>query len=115
MTAVVPELEWANEMPPVVNDPRLVERAHAIVSATLGPDSVRLLEAPPMTTDDFALYAERVPALYLKLGVSPPGDGECPPLHDGRFDVDERAIDVGVAALWALVRDLVVHPVGDSR
>lgn len=113
--AVEHTLEWANEMPAVRNDPRLVERARNVFGACRAVDEVRILDAPPMTTDDFALYAERVPGLYLKLGVCGSNDLDCPPLHDGRFDVDERAIGVGVDALTALTLDLLERPLGADR
>jgi amidohydrolase len=109
-------IEWANEMPAVRNAPQLVDRAQAVLAGCPEVAEVRLLDAPPMTTDDFALYAERVPGLYLKLGVCGSRDGTaCPSLHDGRFDVDERAIDVGVGALVSLARSLLERRPEDGR
>lgn len=111
------DVEWANEMPPVMNDPRLVAVARSVLPDVLGPEGLRSLDGPPMTTDDFALYAERVPGLYLKLGVAEPGATVWPSLHDGRFDVDERAIDVGVTTLVTLARHLLAtgHTEGAAR
>lgn len=112
-TAVV--LEWANEMPPVVNDPRLVRRAQQVLADVPSVQAVRLLDHPPMTADDFALYAERVPALYMKLGVCGGEDPEaCPSLHNGRFDVDELAIVIAADAMASLVRDLLMHPIEEG-
>ena len=99
------ELTWADEMPPVLNDPRLVERALAVASQTLGARYVHRLTAPPMTADDFALFGEVAPTLYLKLGVA--GEGAWPALHSGSFDVDERCIETGVDVVTALVADLL--------
>lgn len=90
---------WANEMPPVINDPSLVALAHAVlpeVAAVVG------LTEPPLTTDDFALLGAVGPLLYLKLGVSGGPGGA--PLHSGGFDVDERCLTVGVDALERLTR-----------
>ncbi len=101
------DVEWANEMPPVLNDPRLLGAARHILPEVLEPDGLRSLGGPPMTADDFALFAERVPGLYLKLGVAEPGATAWPSLHDGRFDIDERAIDVGVTSLATLARHLL--------
>jgi amidohydrolase len=103
------EVEWANEMPPVINDHDLVAMARRVLPDSLGVHGLRPLYGPPMTSDDFALYAERVPGLYLKLGVAEPGAATWPSLHDGRFDVDERAIDVGVTALVTLARNLLAN------
>lgn len=106
------EIELANEMPAVRNDGRLVARAHRVLAAHLGKEAVRRLAEPPMTTDDFALYAERVPGLYLKLGVR--GPDRVRPLHHPLFDVDERAIGVGVDAMEALVRNLLTTPLAEE-
>ncbi|MET0772516.1 MAG: M20 family metallopeptidase [Candidatus Limnocylindrales bacterium] len=102
------ELTWADEMPPVLNEPRLVERAIAVVARTIGSEHVQRLTSPPMTADDFALFGQLAPTLYLKLGVA--GSGPWPALHSGTFDVDERCIETGVDVLAALVSDILQHP-----
>ena len=102
------ELVWADEMPAIVNDPRLVRRAHAVGGETLGTANVHAIGVPPMTADDFARFAELGPALYLKLGVA--GGDPWPPLHASTFDVDERCIGTGIVALHALVLDLLARP-----
>lgn len=103
---VTAHVEWKNEMPPVCNDAALVQRALDVLSAADGID-VRRIDEPPMTADDFALYAQQRPGLYVKLGVrAHTGEVGAHPLHDGRFDVDETAIGVGVRALACLVADL---------
>jgi amidohydrolase len=99
---------WSDVTPPIVNAPHLVELARAVATELLGVAATRRLTMPPMTADDFAFLSERAPGLYLKLGIC--GDGRCPALHDGAFDVDERAIGIGVAVIHALVRRLVGEP-----
>jgi amidohydrolase len=103
---VTVQVEWKNDMPAVRNDNRLVQRALSVLG---GSETVAVLalDQPPMTADDFALYARQRPGLYLKLGVrDPSGIRPAPPLHDGQFDVDERAIPAGVSGLLALIDDL---------
>lgn len=100
-------VEWKNEMPPVRNHTELVDRAMSVLGAHPDLDAV-LLDQPPMTADDFALYALARPGLYVKLGVcAPDGSLGCNPLHDGRFDIDESAIDSGVLAVASLVEDFL--------
>lgn len=96
------EVNWKNQMPAVRNDPELVRLALQELRGTPQVQQVASLPDPPMTTDDFALYARRWPALYLKLGVATPGAQSWPSLHDGRFDVDETCIATGSHALAAL-------------
>lgn len=104
-----PSLRWADEMPPVLNDPRLVQRTLAIAGRVLGPGAATPLPDPPMTADDFALFAALAPAMYFKLGVADPAAAGWPPLHSGHFDVDEGAIGSGVAVLTELAADLLTH------
>lgn len=108
-TGTAAELSWADEIPAVRNDERLVKRAHKVLGRVLGQDSVQSGTITPMTSDDFALFAERVPGLYLKLGVCGTSF-PCFPLHSRRFDVDEEAIYVGATAMWALIDDLMGDP-----
>jgi len=103
---VTATVEWKNDMPPVRNDERLVRRAVRALKES-GEVAVQLLDQPPMTADDFALYAGERPGLYVKLGVrDPSGRRPAHPLHDGQFDVDERSIPAGVAGLLAVVDEL---------
>jgi amidohydrolase len=104
---VTPSLTWADEMPAIVNDPRLVRRTLAVAARILGEANAHLLPDPPMTADDFALFAERGPAMYLKLGVADPEASSWPPLHSSAFDVDERCIGTGIAVLTELATDLL--------
>ncbi len=102
---LVGDLRWADEMPPVRNDQRLVGRAIAIAEGSGIP--IHVLSDPPMTADDFALLAAGRPALYLKLGVRDPESVDWPPLHSSLFDVDDRCIGVGIRVLSRLALDLL--------
>lgn len=96
------DVDWKNEMPALHNDSRLVALARDRLPRVSGVAQVVMHDEPPMTTDDFALYAQRWPGLYLKLGVAAPGSESWPSLHDGAFDVDESCIATGSQALAAL-------------
>ncbi len=105
MLALGCEFTWADEMPSIINDPRLVRCSREVVEGVIGPAQTRMISSPPMTSDDFALFAELAPALYLKLGVC--GGEACAPLHSGAFDIDESAIGVGVLVLEGVARRLL--------
>lgn len=103
------ELTWSDEVPAVINDPRLVALAMEVGRELLGERGAVRLATPPMTADDFAFIgASARAALYFKLGVC--GGGTCPSLHSGRFDVDERCIGVGVAVMTRLALRLLETP-----
>jgi amidohydrolase len=56
--------------------------------------------------DSFAWYLERIPGSYARLGVHDPRtSAQRLDLHASTFDVDERAIDVGVRVLVTTALD----------
>ncbi len=91
-------------VPPVVNDPEAIATAERSVSRMLGAEAV--VPAPQSWGgDDFAWYTQQVPGAYLRLGTHDPSRGPMLDLHAGRFDVDERAIGIGVRLLVGIVED----------
>ncbi|WP_448615623.1 amidohydrolase [Modestobacter sp. URMC 112] len=89
-------VEYVRGVPPVVNDPRTVALLRAAAVETVGADAV-LLSPQSMGGEDFGWFADRVPIALARLGTS--GGGAPLDLHRGTFDVDERAIGVGVRLL----------------
>ena len=98
------DVDYVRGVPPVVNDPRSVALLRSAALETVGSDRL-LLSPQSMGGEDFGWFAERVPIALARLGTH--GGGPPLDLHRGTFDVDERAIGVGVrllarAALQAL-------------
>ena len=87
--------------PPTVNDPSLNDIVTAVAEHLLGPENAVVQAKCPMTSEDFSHFSDRIPAFYLKLGVSNEEKGIRFPLHSDRFDVDERSIAIGVSMLAA--------------
>ena len=107
------EVDYVRGVPPVVNDPRSVALLRSAAVETVGAEGV-VLSPQSMGGEDFGWFAERLPIALARLGTH--GGGEPLDLHRGTFDVDERAIAVGVrllarTALHALEAD-AGHPVG---
>ena len=71
----------------------------------LEPTTLGLLAAVEQSWggDDFAWFTREIPGTYARLGVRDP-DGPTLDLHAGLFDVDERAIGIGVRLLVETVR-----------
>ncbi|WP_346012376.1 amidohydrolase [Streptomyces sp. SID3343] len=88
------ELEHHRGVPPVVNDPDAVAAMRAVAVDVLGASEVEGTEQS-LGGEDFSWFLEQIPGQLTRLGVRPPGH---PPydLHQGSFDIDERAIGVGV-------------------
>jgi len=57
-----------------------------------------------MGAEDFAFYAQRVPASFFALGIRPPGRDSYPVLHQPDFDFHDDSIALGVTMHVELVR-----------
>lgn len=89
--------------PPVVNDARLDGIVTAVSASLLGQENVIPQSRCPMTAEDFSHFSSRMPAYYLKIGTSSDERGIRYPLHNDRFDVDERCIPIGVSVLASAI------------
>jgi len=91
-------------VPAVINDGTLVALQTQAAIASLGPEGVS--ETPQsMGGEDFAWYLRTVPGALARLGVRTPGSttGD---LHKSDFDIDERALAVGVRFTAALLDEV---------
>lgn len=96
-------LRYTRGVPPVHNDATAIDEVRRGVVATLG-DAAITEASQSWGGDDFAWYTQRVPSAYVRLGTHDPAEGGPRlDLHAGHFDVDERAIAVGVRVLVAAV------------
>jgi amidohydrolase len=86
-------------VPPVVNDGHVVDVLRSAAMLEIGEAACY---EPPQSWggDDFAWFTRAVPGAYLRLGThDPASDAPRLDLHAGHFDVDERAIGIGVRML----------------
>ncbi|MGZ4688854.1 MAG: amidohydrolase [Acidimicrobiia bacterium] len=104
------QVDHARGVPPVVNDEAATGLLAAAAAASLGTHAVVPTEQSA-GGDDFAWYAEQVPSTYARLGVHDPESTEPRrDLHASTFDVDERAIAVGVRVLVNATLAALTHP-----
>ncbi|WP_037068093.1 amidohydrolase [Pseudonocardia acaciae] len=90
-------LDHRRGVPPVHNDALSAGLLHDAAVAALGPDGATGTEQSS-GGEDFAWYLEDVPGAMGRLGVWS-GDGPRKDLHQPTFDLDERALPVGVRVL----------------
>ncbi|HKC29396.1 MAG TPA: amidohydrolase [Jatrophihabitans sp.] len=100
------EVRYIRGVPPVVNAAAAVAVQRAAVRAALGQDALVDTEQS-MGGEDFAWYLQKVPGALARLGVRTPG-APLYDLHQGTFDIDERALDIGVRYTVALAREALV-------
>lgn len=84
--------------PPVINNPQLARVA--AISAEETVTSQNVLEIKPvMAGEDFSLYQEKVPGVFIFIGAGNPAKGICYPHHHPKFDIDEKALANGVEVM----------------
>jgi len=100
-TGATAYIEYQRGRPPVINDAGAVGVLAAATSAAFGPAAIA--DTPQsMGGEDFSWYLESVPGALARLGVGRTETGS--DLHRASFDVDERAIAVGVRLLVHTIR-----------
>ena len=97
---VIAELDYERNVPPTVNESVSTAMLEAAATRVLGPDSIT--PAPQsLGGEDFAWLLESVPGALARLGTRTPGSNHDFDIHQATFDVDERAIAVGVRLMAA--------------
>jgi amidohydrolase len=94
------EMEYTRGVPPVVNDEVSVELLAEAAERALGPGSV-VPTQQSLGGEDFAWYLESIPGAFARLGTRSPETGVTYDIHQGTFDIDERAIGQGVRLMAA--------------
>jgi amidohydrolase len=97
---VIAEVDYRRGVPPVINDEACARLIGIAARDVEGSDCVVAAEQS-LGGEDFAWYLDKVPGAMARLGTGAPLLGEGRDLHQGSFDVDERAIAVGVRVLAA--------------
>lgn len=89
------ELSFISGSPPVICDEDLTKTCLLILKKTLDEQSVVNIPYPLLGGDDFAFFAQKVPATLIRLGCGK--EGFTFPLHSSKFNFDEEVLEFGVA------------------
>jgi amidohydrolase len=84
--------------PFLVNDPKATELAMNLAKTYLGNDKVVDLEQR-MTAEDFAYFAQKVPACFYRIGIRNEEKGITANLHTPEFDIDEKSLESAAGLL----------------
>ncbi len=99
-----PHLTWQPGYPVLVNDPNLTSFA----ADTARKINLQVVEVPLwLSSEDFAFYAQRVPACFIRLGTAGENPDTQASVHTSRFDIDERALPIGTALLAQIAIDFL--------
>jgi len=100
------DLEITKNVPVTFNNRDLTKQMLPTLYEVAGEENIRLV---PATTgaEDFSVYANKVPSLFLFLGGMPKGQNvmDSAPHHTPDFYVDESGMKLGVRTLCNLAVD----------
>lgn len=92
------ELKYEFGYPALYNNEQMVTLVKAAAQEVAGEGKAMLVKNPSMGGEDFAYFAEKIPACYCFLGVGYL-DRENYPWHHPKFDLDESKLALGTAIL----------------
>jgi amidohydrolase len=99
------EIEIRHGYPFLYNNPVLTSKVKNRLQQLHGKDMV--VDIPQrMTSEDFAYYSQIMPSCFIRLGVSNKELGIIHGIHTSKFDIDEKAIEIGVKNMVGLMIDL---------
>jgi amidohydrolase len=100
------EVRYDFEYPPLVSNESLTNKFIACAKALIGADKVLPLEKT-FAAEDFAFFAEKVPAVHFRLGIEDKGKG-IHPLHSPNFDASDEAILNGIYIITNFILSMEV-------
>ena len=92
------ELDYQFGYPSLQNAPDETGFVVLAASRFLGSEHVQSDYRPVLGAEDFAFFAQKVPSAYYFVGCGAAGT-PVRPLHNGKFDFDERALFVGAQVM----------------
>lgn len=96
------DIEIAIGYPYLENDPLITQTAKNKAIEMLGKENV--IDLPlRLTAEDFAYFSQKTPATFIRVGVRNEQKGIIHPVHNKRFDIDERALSVGIKVLLTVL------------
>ena len=88
--------------PYLVNNPELTERARLNAINQFGEANV--IDLPiRLTGEDFAYYSQKIPATFIRIGVRNEVKDIVHSVHNANFDIDEKALQIGIETLLCQV------------
>ena len=84
--------------PSVYNDASVNDKVISITRSFFGNENVEETELR-MGAEDFGYYTREIPGCFFRLGTGNIEKGITSGVHTPTFDIDERAIEIGMASM----------------
>lgn len=98
------DLKYTDYIPAIFNNIDLTEKAEEKLKTIFGEEIVKL-DKPSMVSEDFSLFSEQIPGLYLFLGTRNEQKGLIKSLHNSEYSIDEDMLCTGVRAISEIIID----------
>lgn len=98
MHGATAELEISRGYPFLENDPELTSKIRTKAEEHFGKEQIETLPIR-LTSEDFSYYAQEIPVCFFRLGVRNEERGIVHGVHHPLFDIDEKALIIGMQAM----------------
>lgn len=99
------DIEIEESYPCLYNEDSMVDVVKTAACSEIGEEHVLNQKNPKMGVESFAYFAEQRDSAFYFLGIANKEKNIIHPLHNSLFDIDERALTVGVAIQTKAVLD----------
>ncbi len=103
------KIDFPVEMAGTENNENMFNVFKGVAEMVIGPENVDVYTAANMAGEDFAAYSQVRPAFFYWLGIANNEKNINSTLHTVDFDIDERALPVGVALQIAQIKKLAEY------
>jgi amidohydrolase len=105
------ELKIEHGYPVLMNHAGAARLVQCVAEDVVGTEAVQGDLPPSMGAEDFAYFAERVPAAMFRLGLQPAAAEQTyPGLHEPTFDFNDAALPIGIHIFCELVTRFLAEP-----
>ena len=101
-------IQYDRGYPPTVNDDAMAALAATAITKVVGADNVITMK-PIMPAEDMSYFLNERPGAYFMTGCGNEARGIVWPHHHPKFDIDEEALGIGVAALVQTALDYLAQ------
>ncbi len=95
------ELDLQPEYPVLVNAAHCVEKVEQVAAKVVGAANLSSAGLPMSASEDFAFFAQEIPAAYFFLGAGAE-TGTTPGCHHPDFDFDDDLLEIGIRMFLGL-------------
>ena len=96
------QIEWIPGYPVTKNDPKMTHHVFEIAQSSANCTDTQLVPHATLGGEDFAFYAQLVPACFFFLGLAKDKNTPYPGLHTPSFDFNDQSIPLGVEMMCRL-------------